>query len=76
MRIIISDIDMGGKKTFMVSREYLARLVIMLENGTPLPESQLIPHAVDVCAACRYLESCPGEVLAPTEWSCAKRTRN
>lgn len=64
MRVIISDVDMGGTKTYMVSREYLARLVVMLENSTPLPEpSGPTPVAADApVGACEhgYLQSkCP-----------------
>ena len=50
MKIIISDIDMGdAEKTFMVSREYLARLVAMLEDGSPLPAADQ-PRAADAIA--------------------------
>lgn len=41
MKIIVADADWGEPRTFLVTREYMKRLVAMLETLEPLPEKQV-----------------------------------
>jgi hypothetical protein len=75
MEKILEQIDgIIGDAFYLPKSDATDKLLADLEDLRNMVASQQ-PLAPDVCLVCENYQSCPGENLAPEEWSCALRTR-